>query len=318
MHRLSAGLTALTLIAAACAPQAPAQQPAAGNQPAQQAPAQPAAVASSYARPELLVETDWLAKNMSDASLRIVDLRAADKYQAGHIPGAVNLNQNDLDQKYGEVQNVAAPDKVAKVLGDLGIGNDSKVVLYDDNKTLIAGRVFWVLDYHGHTKTAILNGGYPKWEAENREATRQAPRVQPVTFKATPDASKIADAAYVKANLGNTAVSLCDVRTPEEYAGTDVRAARGGAIPGSKNVNWETNLTSGNTAVMKLAEQLKELYTAAGVKPENEIVTYCQTGVRAAQAYFTLKLLGYQKVRNYDGSWHDWAADASLPIEKKG
>lgn len=316
---LAAALATLLLsVSLACAAVQPAAQPAAAPSGAGKTEQQPAAQASSYARPELLVETDWLAKNLSDPKLRIVDLRAADKYQAGHIPGSVSLNSNQLDQMYGTVQNVAPPEKVAEVVGNLGISNDTKVVLYDDNNTLTAGRVFWVLDYNGHPSVSVLNGGFPKWDAEKRETTRQAPKIEPAKFVAKLDPTKIADEEYVKASIGKSSVSLCDARTPNEYAGTDVRSARGGAIPGAKNVNWELNVTKEATPQMKLAADLKKLYADAGVSPDQEVITYCQTGVRAAQTYFTLKLIGYTKVRNYDGSWQEWGNDASAPIEKKG
>jgi len=321
---LATAVVAMFLLAtaAACASAQPAtQQPAAESGAKTQPPAadtQAKAPASGYARPELLVETDWLASHLNDSKLRILDVRAADKYQADHIPGAVLLASGQLDKKYGEVQNVKPAEEIAGVLGNLGIGKDTQVVIYDDSRTLTAGRVFWVLDYYGHPSVSILNGGYPKWQAEKRETTRQAPKVEPAAFVAKADPSKVADADYIKANLGKSTVTLCDVRTKAEYEGTDVRAARGGAIPGAKNVNWENNVTAGDTPQLKLAADLKKLYEGAGVTQDQEVVTYCQSGVRAAQAYFTLKLIGYTKVRNYDGSWEDWGNNASLPLEKKG
>ena len=281
------------------------------------AAAQPATTAS-YARPEFLVETAWLVANLNDPMLRILDVRAADKYQQGHIPGAINVPAGQLDQKYGEVQDVAPAEKIAEIFGTLGVGNEHKIIIYDDNRTLSAGRVFWVLDYYSHPSIALLNGGFPKWTAENRAVTQQAPTLAPATFTAKADASKRADAAYVKASLGKGSVALCDVRTPDEYTGKDMRTKRGGAIPGATNVDWTNNVTTGETPQMKLATDLQKLYTEAGITPDKEVITYCQSGGRAAQAYFTLRLLGYTNVRNYDGSWQEWGNDESLPLHKKG
>lgn len=314
---------AMILMAASCAPAAAPAPPSGSGQPGKQATDQspPPVTRADFKRPELLVETDRLAALLSEKNLRIVDLRAPDKYAQSHLPGAVNLNSNALDEKVNDqVQDLAAPAKVAEVLGNLGIGDDVKVVLYDDQRTLNAGRVFWALDYLGQKDVSVLNGGFPKWEAEKRETTRVVPKVDKVVFTPRPDPTKIADTAYVKSHAGDQAVTICDARTAAEYEGTDVRAARGGRIPGAKNVNWEDNLTAGNTPVMQEAARLKQLYEQAGVTPDKEIITYCQSGVRAAQAYFTLRLLGYPKVRNYDGSWQAWGNDSTLPLEtgKKG
>ena len=275
------------------------------------------AATASYARPELLVDTAQLAANLNDSKLRILDVRPADKYQQGHIPGAINVIAGQLDQKVGEVQDVAPAEKIAEIFGNLGVGNEHKVIIYDDGRTLTAGRVFWILDYYGHPAVAILNGGFPKWTAENRAVTKQASKLEPAKFTAQADPSKRADAAYVKASLGKGSVALCDARAPDEYTGKDVRGKRGGAIPGAKNVDWTNNVSTGDTPQMKFAADLQKLYTEAGITPDKEVITYCQSGGRSAQAYFTLRLLGYTNVRNYDGSWQEWGNDESLPLEKK-
>ncbi len=268
---------------------------------------------------DLLVETDWLAGRLEDDNLRIVDVRSPEKYQETHIPGAVNLTIGAVDHKVNEfVSDVRPAAEVAEIVGAAGIGDDHHVVIYDDSRTVIAARLFWVLDYYGHPRISILNGGYPKWAAENRAVTRQAPRFPAATFSAKADPSKIADRAYILENMGKNSVALCDARTPEEYTGADVRkgAGRGGRVPGAINIDWVNSVTTGEVPVVKALAELKQLYADAGITPDKEVITYCQSAVRGAQAYFILKLLGYGQVRNYDGSWQDWSNDQSLPIDQ--
>lgn len=307
MRRSWALLGVPVLVLAACGPAATATPTATAvptNTP----------VPAGYVNPQLLVETDWLAAHLNDADLRVVDMRAADRYQEGHIPGALNLAlaQVTINQP---VQGMAAPpDKFSEVMGSLGISNDSRVVIYDDS-ALSAARLFWLLDYYGHKKVSLLNGGYPKWAAENREITRLAPKITPATFTAQSDPSKVATKQDVLDRLNKPGVALVDARTPKEYTGEDVRAARGGRIPGAVNINWTDTLVP-QTAVFKSAAELRAMLTRAGVTPDKEAISYCQTGVRAAVDYFVLRLLGYPKVRNYDGSWVEWGNDQTTPVEK--
>ncbi len=268
---------------------------------------------------DLLVETDWLADHLEDDNLRIVDVRAPAKYQETHLPGAVSLSTGALDHMINEfVRDVRPAAEVAEIVGAAGVGDDHHIVIYDDNRSVIAARLFWVLDYYGHPRISILNGGYPKWAAESRSVTRQAPRFEAATFSAKADPSKIADREYILANMGKNSVALCDARTPAEYSGEDVRkgAGRGGRLPGAVNVDWVNSMTDGETPIIKALADLKQLYEAAGITPDKEIITYCQSAVRGAHAYYVLKLLGYEKVRNYDGSWQDWSNNQSLPIEQ--
>ena len=268
---------------------------------------------------DLLVETDWLAERLEDNNLRIVDVRSPDKYQEAHIPGAVNLTIGAVDHMVNEfVRDVRPAAEVAEIVGAAGIDDDHHVVIYDDNRSVLAARLFWVLDYYSHPRLSILNGGYPKWTAENRAITKQAPRFDAATFSAQADPSKVADRAYILANMGKDSVALCDARTPAEYSGEDVRkgAGRGGRVPGAINIDWVNSVTGDETPVFKALADLKQLYEAAGITPDKEVITYCQSAVRGAHAYYVLKLLGYEKVRNYDGSWQDWSNDQSLPIEQ--
>ena len=272
---------------------------------------------NAYAEPGLLAETSWLAGRLTDRTLVVVDLRQKQAYDAGHVAGAVwydSARLKDPDDKL----YVIRPTLFAQSAGDVGIDASKTVVAYDDNAGLSSARFWWVLAYFGHEKAKVLNGGWPKWQKENLPVSQEAPVAAKTVFTATPNEKLIATLDYVQKQSANPGpnVVLLDVRTSAEYTGADVRSAKGGHIPKAVNLDWTINMTTSDPKVWKSAAELRKQFEQAGVKPGMEIVTYCQSGVRAAQALFTLRLLGYTNVRNYDGSWQEWGNNASTPIER--
>ena len=264
----------------------------------------------------LLVETDWLAAEHNNSNLRIIDCRdKIETYDAGHIPGAVFMSRKAVWDTIDGIKGMLPdPQKVAAAFEQAGISNQNTVVLYDAKGGLWASRFFWALEYLGHKDVHLLNGGWPKWESEGRPVQMASPPIAKGTFKVTVKSSYLVNKEWVLDHLTDPDVKIVDTRSPKEYAGEDVRAQRGGHIPGAVHIDWIHNLTMGASKTFRSKTELTALYVNAKVVREKRIVTHCQTGVRGAHTYFALRLLGYDNVAVYDGSWAEWGNDRQTPI----
>jgi thiosulfate/3-mercaptopyruvate sulfurtransferase len=269
-----------------------------------------------YFNPQKLVETGWLKKNMTRSHLRIIDFgRSIEDYKMGHIASALFVDRGLITTKIGEVPGMLAyVEKVVDVLENAGISNDSTVVIYDGFGGLWASRLFWALEYLGHEDVRLLNGGWNKWMNEGGKVSKKVAVAKKGSFVPQVHPERLATKDWVLENLKNTQVKILDVRSPLEYRGENVRSDRGGHIPDAVNINWIKNLTDDDDKVFLPSNELRTLYEEAGIMADKEIVTHCQTGIRAAHSYFTLRLLGYTKVRLYDGSWAEWGNDPETPI----
>lgn len=255
----------------------------------------------------LAVDVAWLQQNLD--KVIVVDVRPEAAYKEGHIPGAINIDVNTLQTKPNSILLPVA--KVAKILGDKGIDGSKRVVLYGEGHE-IAFLEFWMLDYIGVPDVKVLDGGIEAWKAAGGKVTQDVTTLPATTFTPKPDSFKYATVQEVLAATRDPNVQILDVRTPGEFNGTDVRALRGGHIPGAINIPYEENFQEKST-VMKPLSELEKMY-AAKLDKNKTIIVYCQTGTRSTNTYLVLKELGY-KVRNFDASWAVWGNDTSLPVE---
>jgi thiosulfate/3-mercaptopyruvate sulfurtransferase len=276
-----------------------------------------AAATDAYANPQLLTEAADLNAKTGDAGTVIVDLRKKEAYDEGHIPGAVWYDSSKLkdpDEKLYVIRDTL----FAEYAGEIGIDSAKHVVAYDDGNGLSATRFWWVLWYYGHDDASVLNGGWAKWQKDGLPVSKDAPEVTKVSFQAAVNDEVVCALDYVEEKSGNPDpnVVILDVRSPAEYTGSDVRAAKGGHVPNAVNLDWTRSLTESEPKVWKSAKELAALYSEAGLEPGQEVITYCQTGVRAAHSLFTLRLMGYDSVKNFDGSWQEWGNDKDTAVER--
>jgi thiosulfate/3-mercaptopyruvate sulfurtransferase len=265
---------------------------------------------------QLLVDSTWLEAHLNDANLRIVDMMSERKaYRQGHIPGAVYLSVDDVRVKVREGgYRLPTEAEAARLFGDLGIGPDTHVVIYDDSGDLDAARLFFTLDVYGHREVSLLDGGIQAWRRGKRAETTVVPSVARTDYRSARIGERVASAEWVRDRLNDPAIALLDSRSPDEYRGKDVRARRGGHIPGAVNVEWKENLRADGT--FKSVDELRAMYAAQAVTPDKTVVTYCQTHHRAAHSYFVLRLLGYPRLVGYDRSWSEWGNRDDLPLAR--
>ncbi|HKJ94393.1 MAG TPA: sulfurtransferase [Gammaproteobacteria bacterium] len=265
----------------------------------------------------LLVAPEALDNALGEPGILIVDLCRPDAYTAGHIPGAINLDYAGLLRQQPPAMGLLPDEeRLSEVLSGIGLRSDLHVVAYDDEGNGRAARFLWTLEAVGHFAYSLLDGGLTAWRAENRRLESGANAPEPSGYRASisnPDV--VADRDYVLHHLGDDNTVVLDARSPAEYAGQDVRAARGGHIPGAVNLEWTQAMDRANDLRLQPPETLRTMLKQAGVTPDKEVITHCQTHHRSALTFFVMRYLGYPRIRGYAGSWSEWGNDPELPVE---
>jgi thiosulfate/3-mercaptopyruvate sulfurtransferase len=288
-------------------------------------------------RDQFLVETSWLAEQLNDPHVRIVDMcgyvrtvtrpdgsqdaeyvGAREEYEHEHIPGAIYIDwSRDIVDPDDEVEaQIASQERFATLMERLGIGDQHLVVAYDTHPaSQFATRLWWALHYYGHERVVVLNGGLPKWKREQRPVDTIIPAYAPATFTAHTQPQLRATAKEVLSTIGATDITLVDARDSGQYIGAIARGeGRRGHIPGAISLPRE-ELIDAATGTFRSDEELKSIFSAAHVSSDKHIVAYCNGGVAATTVLFSLAMLGYPRLTNYDGSWNEWGKRKDLPVE---
>jgi thiosulfate/3-mercaptopyruvate sulfurtransferase len=271
-----------------------------------------------------LVTTQWVADNLNTPGYRLVEVDVdTTQYDTGHIPGAVAFNwQTQLQDQVA--RDIISKEALEALLSSVGISSDTHILLYGDNNNWFAAYALWILNYYGHEKVSLIDGGRKKWLAENRTTTTDVPSYPASNYKVSKvNAQYRSDRDQIKANLGKDGFALVDVRSPAEYVGDIIAppgmsetAQRAGHIPTAANIPWAQAVAEDGT--FKSKDDLQKLYSGKGVTADKrEVVAYCRIGERSSHTWFVLKyILGYQNVKNYDGSWTEWGNLIGNPIKR--
>lgn len=264
----------------------------------------------------LLLEPEQLQALLGQPSLLIIDICTPSRYQEGHIEGAVHISPGET-----QLGTPPAPGKMPteesleQLFKKIGLTDDKHVVVYDDEGGGWAGRFIWLLDSIGHTKYSYLNGGYLAWEDENRPLTQVTHPIPASNYRARINHNHTASLDEVLGALNETATVIWDARSPQEYRGEKVLAAKKGHIPGAINFEWTQAMDPKRALRLKNQQELLETLTELGITTDKKVITHCQTHHRSGFTYLAAKILGFREVKAYDGSWSEWGNRPETPVE---
>ena len=275
---------------------------------------------ADYANPAALVSTQWVADHLNDPNVRLIEVDVdTAAYGSGHVQGAVGVNWTT---QLGDPirRDIPSAEAWAKLLSDAGASPDTRIVFYGDNNNWFAAFAYWVSKLYGHSNAALMNGGRKKWELENRPFTTDVQRPSPTSYPVRQADLKYR--AFLRDVLDrSSSTQLVDVRSPAEFSGEVIAppgmtetAQRAGHIPGAQNIPWAQAANEDGT--FKSADDLRQLYANKGITSQSDVVAYCRIGERSSHTWFVLKeLLGFDNVKNYDGSWTEYGSVVGVPIE---
>lgn len=277
---------------------------------------------SDYSHPEMLVETDWVQQNLGSDQFKLIEIDVdTAAYELGHIAGAIGFNwQSQLQDQIN--RDLISKEDFERLMGESGITSDDTIIVYGDNNNWFAAYGLWIMQYYGHAKVKIMNGGRLKWTTEGKELTKNAPSITPTTYTVTSvneDIRSLLPEVLEVAKLGNR--NLVDVRSPDEFTGKVIAppgmsetAQRAGHIPGAMSVPWVSAVAKDGS--FKSADELRAIYLDnAGVDESLDTIAYCRIGERSSHTWFVLTyLLGLKNVKNYDGSWTEYGNVIRAPI----
>ena len=281
---------------------------------------------SDYANPDVLVSTEWLEEHLDDPSIRVIEVdEDTSAYEKGHVRGAVGWDwSKDLHTEVG--REYVSQAELSTLMSEAGVGPDTTVVLYGGNNNWFAAYAYWIVKLRGFDNVKLVNGGRKKWELESRELVPDVPHHQPTGFAISgperPEIRALRDEVISKVDSG---VGLVDVRSPEEFRGEKLapdhlpqeQSQVPGHIKGAANIPWMKAANDDGT--FKTADELRELYEAEGITRDRDVIAYCRIGERSSHTWFALQeLLGYERVKNYDGSWTEYGSLVGAPVELGG
>ena len=268
---------------------------------------------------DLLVSTEWLQHNLFNDSIRVIDCGYPEAYERAHLPGSVSLDDNYLKDPTLDNLHIATSMQIQSLMEILGISNEMQIIVYDNRAGVYAARFWWVLSYYGYYNVRVLDGGWEKWIQENRKIESNIPRYKSAKFKIPfpqGDQRLIARKDDIVSILEDDSAIIWDCRSKEEYYGNETRGnKRLGHMPNAQHLEWSSMVNRPGDDTFRNQKDILNALSGINVNDkQTSVITYCQAGIRASHAMFVLKLMGFQKVKNYDGSWKEWGNIDDTPI----